>query len=127
MARVEQGVHAYFADIKDREARGEPLQVPPAAPELPGDMSSGQDQLPETPFAKVNSVAEESPAAQAGMKAGDKVCSFGTVNWMNHENLRKISEVVQNNEGVGIYDTIARTKALKSANAFCADAPDCED
>lgn len=128
MAKVEQGVHTYFADIRAREARGETSQVPPAAPELTEDMSSGQNQLPETPFAKVNTVADGSPAAQAGMKVGDKVRSFGIVNWMNHENLRKISEVVQNNEGVGVClipTDISNTENWLTVSS--ADTLNCQD
>ncbi|WEW61556.1 putative 26S proteasome regulatory subunit [Emydomyces testavorans] len=109
MAKIEQGVHSYFADIRDREARGETFdhpQVPPAAPELTEE--TNQSELVETPFAKVNSVADGSPAAQAGIKPGDRIRSFGIVNWMNHENLRKVSEVVQNNEGMPLIVGIAR-------------------
>ena len=54
----------------------------------------------EAAFAKVNSVVAGSPADEAGLKAGDKLRSFGTVNWMNHEKLSKVAEVVQRNEGV---------------------------
>ena len=53
-------------------------------------------------FARVNSVVPASPADQAGLKAGDAVRSFGTVNWINHERLTKVAETVQQNEGVSI-------------------------
>ncbi|KAI1964649.1 putative 26S proteasome regulatory subunit [Ophidiomyces ophidiicola] len=110
MSKLEQGVHAYFADIKDREARGEMsgnAPMPVAVSERT-DAASGQNDLEETPFVRVNSVADGSPAAQAGLKAGDKIRSFGTVNWMNHENLKKISEVVTNNEGVPLIVKVVR-------------------
>lgn len=64
------------------------------------DKDESQDALVETPFAKVNSVTDGSPAHQAGLKAGDGIRAFGHVNWMNHENLTKVAEVVQRNEGV---------------------------
>ncbi|KNG87577.1 hypothetical protein ANOM_004072 [Aspergillus nomiae NRRL 13137] len=51
------------------------------------------------PFARVNSVAAASPADQAGLKAGDKIRSFGAINWINHERLSKVAEMVQQNEG----------------------------
>lgn len=59
--------------------------------------------LPETPFAKVNSVVEGSPADIAGLKAGDRIRRFGTANWMNHEKLAKVAEVVQGSEGVSFF------------------------
>jgi 26S proteasome non-ATPase regulatory subunit 9 len=34
------------------------------------------------------------------MKAGDHVLRLGTVNWMNHDKLAKLAEVVAQNEGV---------------------------
>ena len=54
----------------------------------------------ETPFAKVNSVVEGSPAYTAGLRAGDRIRAFGAANWMNHEKLTKVAEVVQRSEGV---------------------------
>ena len=54
----------------------------------------------ETPFAKVNTVESGSPAHEASLKAGDRIRTFGSANWTNHENLRKVAEVVQRNEGV---------------------------
>lgn len=62
-----------------------------------------------TPFAKVNSVMTGSPADQAGLRAGDAVRHFGGVNWINHERLSKVAEVVQRNEGV----------CIRVATSFC--------
>ena len=45
-------------------------------------------------------MVEGSPADTAGLKAGDRIRRFGTANWMNHEKLAKVAEVVQGSEGV---------------------------
>jgi len=37
------------------------------------------------------------------LKAGDEIRVFGYVNKSNHDNLKKVAECVQGNEGVG-YD-----------------------
>lgn len=63
--------------------------------------SSASDQgLVDTPFAKVSSVAAGSPADDAGLKTGDRIRKFGNVNWINHEKLSRVAEVVQRNQGV---------------------------
>ena len=46
------------------------------------------------PFAKVNGVAPDSPANEAGMKEGDLILKFGNIKHDNHENLQKLAVVV---------------------------------
>ena len=95
MSRIETGLHAHHASIQ--------ASNPPVAPTSKFEPISGatpSSALPETPFARVNSVVEGSPADEAGLKAGDRIRRFGTANWMNHEKLAKVAEVVQGSEGV---------------------------
>ncbi|KKZ63234.1 hypothetical protein EMCG_02439 [[Emmonsia] crescens] len=116
MAKVEQGVHAHFARLQQQQQQ-QNTSCPPTSttttsmstpasdlqpitsPAIEEPTSSSQVGIIETPFAKINSVVEGSPAAQAGIKVGDMIRSVGHVNWMNHENLTKVAEVVQRNEG----------------------------
>lgn len=123
MAKVEQGVHAHFARLQQQQQQQQQnASCPPTSttttrtttsmsapatdlqpitsPAIEEPTSSSQVGIIETPFAKINSVVEGSPAAQAGIKVGDMIRSVGHVNWMNHENLTKVAEVVQQNEGV---------------------------
>lgn len=58
----------------------------------------------DTPFAKVNGVVSGSPAEEAGLKAGDKIRRFEDVNWMNHEKLSKVAQVVQRHQGVWLFE-----------------------
>lgn len=94
MAKVETAVHEHFAAGKsvDGVRASTSSQAPQAQP--------GATSAIEPPFAKVNSVAPNSPADTAGMKAGDKVTKFGSVNYTNHERLSKVAAVVQENENV---------------------------
>lgn len=95
MSRIERGLHDHHANLQTQ-----------AATATPSASSSAQASSPSSTevvgpaFAKINSVAPNSPADTAGLKAGDKVISFGSATWMNHEKLSKVAEVVSQNEGV---------------------------
>lgn len=99
MKHLEKGLHAHFEALQQAQASS---TTPATA--VPTQQQNGThattNGITETPFARVNSVAPGSPADQAGLKAGDVIQSFGTVNWVNHERLTKVGEVVQQNEGV---------------------------
>ena len=95
MAIIEKRLHEHFASLEDDDTE-------PAA-HTTADTSIPRDSVPETldqPFAKVNSVVDGSPAAAAGLKAGDLIRNFGYVNLENHDGLKKVAECVQGNEGV---------------------------
>ena len=96
MKKIEGGLHEHHASLQEKAA-----EDAKRASTNPTPQAASQPVI-ETPFAKVNTVADGSPAQAAGMKPGDNIRSFGTVNWMNHENLSKVAEVVQRNEGVSL-------------------------
>lgn len=93
MSRIEKGLHEHHARLQEQAsasattngAQAE-LSAPPAAI--------------EAPFAKVNSVVADSPAATAGLQVGDTITKFGWVDWTNHERLSRVAEAVSQNEGV---------------------------
>lgn len=96
MALIETRLHEHFASIEDDDA--ESIAAPANI-----EASIPRDSVPETldqPFAKVNTVVDNSPAATAGLKAGDLIRNFGYVNIENHDGLKKVAECVQGNEGV---------------------------
>jgi 26S proteasome non-ATPase regulatory subunit 9 len=93
MSRIEKGLHEHHARLAEQAnnpatANGAQAEVgaPPAAI--------------EAPFAKVNSVVVDSPAATAGLQVGDTITKFGWVDWTNHERLSRVAEAVSQNEGV---------------------------
>ena len=96
MNRIEKGLHEHHASMQAAEATKEEASTSTSLPVV----RPQSEAIIETPFAKVNSVESGSPAHEASLKAGDKIRSFGSANWTNHENLRKLGEVVQRNEGV---------------------------
>lgn len=93
MSVIEKYLHEHFASLEDEDE-----VAPPTF-----NTSELRDSIPEQldqPFAKVNSVVENSPAEAAGLRAGDLIRNFGYVNRENHDNLKKVAECVQGNEGV---------------------------
>ena len=95
MEIIEKHLHEHFARLKDEDDSADPS---------PLDVAALRDAPPpevlDVPFAKVNSVVDNSPADSAGLKAGDVVRSFGYVNKSNHDNLKRVAECVQGNENV---------------------------
>ncbi|OQE17764.1 hypothetical protein PENFLA_c023G10411 [Penicillium flavigenum] len=105
MKLLEKGIHAHFANLQNAQGAGPTTNgtgVPPVAQSSTNNIALG------TPFAKVNSVVSGSPAEQAGLKAGDAIRSFGNVNWLNHERLSKVAQVVQENEGRAVSVKVCR-------------------
>ncbi|KAK0657319.1 26S proteasome non-ATPase regulatory subunit 9 [Cercophora newfieldiana] len=103
---IEKHLHEHFANLTEGDE--------PTVTAGGGVPSILPDSVPETldqPFAKVNSVVENSPAETAGLKAGDLIRNFGYVNFSNHDNLRKVAECVQGNEGQNILVKVSRTSA----------------
>jgi 26S proteasome non-ATPase regulatory subunit 9 len=110
MAKLEVAVHDHFAAGKSAES------LPPAS-SAPSEHAGAAGQAPSTqpvslaiepPFARVNTVVENSPADTAGLRAGDKVTRFGYVDWTNHERLGKVAHVVQQNENHTILVKVLR-------------------
>lgn len=105
MAVIEKRLHEHFASLNDDDNE-EPVAPANANASLP------VDSIPDTldqPFAKVNTVVDNSPAAAAGLKPGDLIRNFGYVNHENHDGLKKVAECVQGNEGQNILVKISRT------------------
>lgn len=96
MANIEKHLHEHFANAVDATESAPSAEAVGASGILPDSEAQSLD----APFAKVNSVAPNSPAERAGLKAGDEIRNFGYVNRANHDGLKKVAECVQANEGV---------------------------
>lgn len=118
MAKLEVVIQAAFAsakpDVASEAATTQAVQ-PSTSSTAPG-VASGS--AIEPPFAKVNTIAPNSPADQAGMQLGDKVTKFGSVNWTNHERLGRVAQVVQQNENRSIL-----VKVLREGSGNAASRP----
>ncbi|KAM6930666.1 26S proteasome non-ATPase regulatory subunit 9 isoform 2-T2 [Xenentodon cancila] len=90
MAEIEEALHELHAQEK---AKREQDQA-----EAQQEAMEQQVTLPP-PFARVEAVTEGSPASRAGLKVGDELIEFGSVNTDNFQNLQNIASVVQHSKG----------------------------
>lgn len=110
MSRIEVAMQAHW---ENAAAAPPPAPVQAAQPAAQAaETTQGSRVALEAPFAKVNSVVAASPAATAGLKAGDKITRFGNVDWMNHDKLTKVAQTVQQSEGRAIMVKIIRPAAM---------------
>jgi len=116
MVKIEEGLHKHWASApKESETQtSTPTTTVTSAPPVAAQASTAVSSTAgiEAPFAKVNSVVPSSPADAAGLKAGDKITKFGYINWMNHEKLSKVAQVVQQNEGRDIAIKVLRSAEI---------------
>ncbi|RKF62038.1 26S proteasome non-ATPase regulatory subunit 9 [Erysiphe neolycopersici] len=109
MVIIEQRIHAHFDKLSKDDTLEEPscLTADKSEPVLNLESSLHlKESLP--PFAKVNSIVDESPAASAGLQVGDLIKNFGYVNITNHDGLKRLSECVQGSENQDVQVIILR-------------------
>lgn len=99
---IEKHIHEHFARQKElgteESTNGTNGTSGPSGLDLSPSTPASQPSGP--PFAKVNSVVDNSPAETAGLKVGDIIRNFGYVNNTNHDGLKRVAECVAGNEGV---------------------------
>lgn len=96
MKNIEKYLHQHFASLGEGDENAVPAPSTTVPPVLPDSQADALDEV----FAKVNTVAVGGPADRAGLKEGDEIRNFGYVNKSNNDNLQKVVECVQGNEGV---------------------------
>ncbi|KAK0119224.1 putative 26S proteasome regulatory subunit [Cadophora gregata f. sp. sojae] len=106
MSVIEKHIHEHFARLAENGSEDEPTtDRSSSVMDLP---SASEPQTLSAPFAKVNSVVADSPAESAGLKAGDQIRVFGYVNNTNHDELKRVAECVQGNEGREVLVKVSR-------------------
>ncbi|PWY88355.1 hypothetical protein BO70DRAFT_350725 [Aspergillus heteromorphus CBS 117.55] len=119
MSHLEKGIHNHFANLQRAQAvapsGGNAGDTPGLQASVSGNAASDAGAA-GMPFAKVNSVVPGSPADQAGLRAGDTVRSFASANWLNHERLSKVAQVVQQSEGRTVVVKVSRKEPNSTSN-----------
>ncbi|XP_016086911.1 26S proteasome non-ATPase regulatory subunit 9 isoform X2 [Sinocyclocheilus grahami] len=88
MVEIEEALHKLHATAR----------VKPEKDVTKTEVTEPTASLP-APFALVDTVTQGSPAFQAGLRVGDEIIEFGSVNTLNFRNLRDVASVVQHSEG----------------------------
>lgn len=99
MAEIEEALHKLHAREKAKREQDEA--------EAQEEAMEHQVMLPP-PFAQVDAVTEGSPACGAGLRVGDQLIEFGSVNSGNFQNLQNIASVVQHSEGKPLHVSVIR-------------------
>ncbi|KAH7359092.1 hypothetical protein B0T11DRAFT_228759 [Plectosphaerella cucumerina] len=100
MAAIEEHLHRHFASVQDGHAGESEITE--------GRSTTAQSDL-ATVFARVNTVAPGGPADRAGLRPGDQIRTFGYANSTNHDNLKKVAECVQANQGRSVLVNVSRS------------------
>jgi 26S proteasome non-ATPase regulatory subunit 9 len=90
--------------------------VPPPSAPAPTPMDTTPDIHDPTlrPFAEIDEVAPEGPAAAAGLLVGDLLLRFGNLDAGNHDQLRALARVTQRSVGDAITVVVQRDAARLS-------------
>jgi len=90
MVEIEEALHRLHAKEKAKRDQDEA--------EAQAESMDQEVSLPPA-FARVDAVTQGSPACRAGLRVGDEIIEFGSVNTANFQNLQNIASVVQHSEG----------------------------
>ncbi|KAG0294070.1 hypothetical protein BGZ96_001825 [Linnemannia gamsii] len=120
MLQIEEALHAVHAEALEekqkREAERKEEQELIGAAASVGSSSAGANTVTTEaalerslpPFARVNAVAPDSPASEAGLVQGDRIVVFGTVNANTPSTLPTLSAHVQSRENKPIVVKVQR-------------------
>ncbi|XP_016411494.1 26S proteasome non-ATPase regulatory subunit 9-like isoform X1 [Sinocyclocheilus rhinocerous] len=98
MVDIEEALHNLHATARVKHEKDETeMEVTEPTVSLPA------------PFALVDAVTQGSPAFQAGLRVGDEIIEFGSINTQNFRNLRDVASVVQHSEGKSIRVGVIRS------------------
>ncbi|MDI1490133.1 MAG: putative 26S proteasome regulatory subunit [Ramalina farinacea] len=111
LSLIADGLRETHAAFQQQQASLPPsTPQPPAAPRRSEAERRPAASINETAFAIVNTVVPGGPAETAGLRAGDRIRRVGDANWLNHEKLGRVREVVMGNEGKEVMVRVQRLK-----------------
>ncbi|XP_063051176.1 26S proteasome non-ATPase regulatory subunit 9 [Engraulis encrasicolus] len=99
MVEIEDALHRLHAHERAKRERDQQ--------EAQEEAMEQEVTLPPA-FARVDHVTAGSPASQAGLRVGDQIIQFGSVNPGNFQNLQNIASVVQHSEGKSLSVAVVR-------------------
>ncbi|KAK3833470.1 MAG: proteasome 26S non-ATPase subunit 9 [Linnemannia elongata] len=124
MQQIEEALHAVHAEAleekqkreaekkKEQELAGAAsVESSSAGSAIVTDEAAVERSLP--PFARVNAVAPDSPAREAGLVQGDRIVVFGTVNANTSNTLPTLSAHVQSRENKPIVVKVQRGESTE--------------
>lgn len=98
MVEIEEALHKLHATARVKHEKDETkMEVTEPSVSLPA------------PFALVDAVTQGSPAFLAGLRVGDEIIEFGSINTQNFRNLRDVASVVQHSEGKSLRVGVIRS------------------
>ena len=92
MKEIESGLHSLHSQAKETVM----------------EVERNKPDSPSLPFARVMVVVNSSPADNAGLRQGDLLCQFGSVNKENFTQLKNISDVAEASIGRNVDIVVVR-------------------
>ncbi|POY71110.1 hypothetical protein BMF94_5867 [Rhodotorula taiwanensis] len=106
--RLRNDLKAVINDMEQLVLRGLPRGEVAPEQDTAMDDAVQTEASDDQPFAKVDAVAPNSPANQAGLLREDLLVSFGSVSSSNHDNLRAVAGLVGRSEGTALPVSVIR-------------------
>ncbi|KAF9361939.1 26S proteasome non-ATPase regulatory subunit 9 [Mortierella sp. AD094] len=122
MLKIEESLHAVHAEaIAEKQKREAERRLQEEASGTSSSTSSAtqlrsseiEEEKTLEPFARVNAVAPDSPAKEAGLLQGDRIVVFGTVNAKTTDVLPSLSQHVQSRENKPIVVKVLRGESTE--------------
>ncbi|KAI8598757.1 putative 26S proteasome non-ATPase regulatory subunit Nas2 [Dissophora ornata] len=120
MIQIEEALHAVHAEAiaekqHQREVERKQQEEASGTATTASSASQHQDEREPnlSPFARVNAVAPDSPANEAGLLQGDMIVKFGTVDIRTANVLPSLSSHVQSRENKPIVVKVQRVESTE--------------